>query len=201
MIINLAFGNVPFEYWMLSLKGLTCSKTVKDKIQSYCNKIDKAFNLGLGLCLYGQYGRGKTFLSTYILKKASLAGYSIYFSTLAEMLNNIRRSFDLSPEQKDIYEYELDKNYIETQFLVIDNVGSEYRRDNSTFVPIIFDEMIRKRKFNNNVTIITTNKEPSKLREVYGEAVYSILESSLKLLKIRGKDNRLGRSEKLWKEL
>ena len=183
------------------MKSLECSKAVKDKIKKYCSKIKKAKKSGLGLCLTGQYGRGKTSLSIHILKKAALAEYSIYFSTLAELLSDIKMSFGFEGEELKKYQFQLDKNYIETSFLVLDNVGQEYRRDGSDFVPIIFDEIIRKRKANGKVTIITTNKDPKKLKEVYGGALFSILQSSLKIIKVSGKDHRKNRGDELWRNL
>ncbi len=201
LLIELAYANIPLEYWFFSLKGLECAKTVKEKIKKYCSRIKKAEKAGLGLCLFGEYGRGKTSLAIHILKKASLAEYSIYFSTLAELLSDIKTSFGFEGEELKEYQFQLDKNYIETNFLVVDNVGQEYRRDGSDFVPIVFDEIIRKRKANGKITIITTNKDPKKLKEVYGGALFSILQSSLKIIKVSGKDHRKNRGEELWGSL
>jgi len=201
LLIELAYGNVPLEYWFFSLKGLNCSKTVKDKVKKYCSKIKKAKKMGLGMCLYGNYGRGKTSLGIHVLKKASASGYSIYFATLAEILNEIRTSFGYSGEELSLCQLNQDRQFIQSDFLVIDNVGQEYRRSETDFVPIVFDEIIRKRKANRNVTILTTNKEPNKLKEVYGAALFSVLESSLKLIQVRGKDHRKGMSDNLWREL
>ena len=201
LIVELAYANIPFEYWFLSIKGAKCSKTAKDKIKRYCLKLKKAKKMGLGLCLYGKFGRGKTSLAIHVLKKASMSGFSVYFLTLSEILNEIKSSFNYEGEELSKIEYERDKNLVQSKFLVIDNVGQEYRRSDNDFVPIVFDEIIRKRKSNHNVTIITTNKDPKKLKELYGGALYSILESSLKKIEIRGTDHRRGLGDKLWREL
>lgn len=201
LLIELAFANIPLEYWFLPIKSLDCSKTVKDKVKRYCLKIKKVKKLGLGICFYGKFGRGKTSLSIHVLKRAALTNSSIYFVTLAEMLNEIRVSFGYSGEELTNIQIKQDKNFVESDFLVIDNVGQEYRRDNSNFIPIVFDELMRKRKSNGKVTILTTNKDPNKLREVYGSALFSILESSLKIIEVRGKDHRKGQSDKIWRSL
>lgn len=201
MLIELAYANVPYEYWFLSIKGLDSSRIVKDKIKKYCAKIKKAKKLGLGLCLYGKFGRGKTFISVHILKKALAAGYSSYFVTLSEILSEIKTGFGYQGNELASIELERDRNFIRSKFLVVDNVGQEYRRTDNDFVPIVFDEIIRKRKANGHVTIITTNKDPKKLKELYGGALFSILESSLKIIQVRGKDHRKGFSDKLWRNL
>lgn len=201
LMVELAYANIPIEYWFLSLKGLKCSTIVKDKIKRYCSKIKNAKKYGLGLCLFGQYGRGKTFLSTHILKKAVLAGYSIYLTNLAELLNDIKMSFNLEGEELKNHHIEMDKYYIESDFLVMDNLNQEYKRIGSDFTAVMLDEFLRKRNSNKKVTILTTNSDPNKLKGSYGSAVFSILQGCTKLIKVTGKDNRKDKSEELWKKI
>lgn len=97
----------------------------------------------------GRSGTGKTHLSISIGIKAVLQGYSVFFTTLSDMLDELYIS-----RADNSFHHRLN-SYIQPQLLIIDEFG--LRKLNQTSVDDLY-EVIAKR-YEKNSTIITSNKE------------------------------------------
>jgi len=77
------------------------------------------------------------------------------------------------------------------EFLVIDEVGNE-SKTNTTLVSGCFNDILRQRAGGVLPTIVTSNLYFDKIRRVYGEEVYSILNECCSVHKFEGVDFRQG---------
>jgi len=189
--VKLASSNIPKEYWSLKLDDFKGDKTSLSVVQRYIDNIEKAYKNGLGLTFLGPNGRGKTFLSSIILKTAIKKDYSAFFITMAELIKLIQKGFD----ESDKIEY-YERTIKNSQFLCLDNLGSEYRNLHNFggFIVAEFDILMRFRKSNLLPTLLTTNLSTDEFKKAYGKSVDSLLQASNKKIVVMGDDfrNKIG---------
>lgn len=78
-----------------------------------------------GLYISGGYGTGKTYLAAAIANQLLEGGRQLIFTTVLDLLGNIRSSFDVSYAPYAPKEGELMRRYAEAPLLILDDIGSE----------------------------------------------------------------------------
>jgi len=79
---------------------------------------------------------------------------------------------------------------VNADFLVLDEVGKEYRAKGSDWVSAEFDTLLRRRRGFHLPTIIITNLTVVQLKERYGESLWSIMKDRMKVLQYAPGDFR-----------
>lgn len=144
----------------------------------YISHPEEVFDRGLSLYLYSQeYGRGKTTLAhflSYIFSEylfLDLHNYQMVFSKGQDRDNIffLRNSQDVLDDPE---------KYMCVPFLVIDDVGNEnksasWKRETSVAA---YQRLFHYREDNRLPTIITSNYTPTRLNELYGRYLESLLE-------------------------
>jgi DNA replication protein DnaC len=97
-------------------------------------------------------------------------------------------SFDTVPPEERT---KMEMSLIESDFLVLDDVGREYRKEGSSWVGSNIDAYFRKRMNSHLPTLMTSNFSLTKMRDLYGDSIMSILRGSLVEIEVTGKDYRL----------
>lgn len=154
---------------------------VKQYIVSYINNIEFNIKENRGICFIGSNGVGKTMLSCIILKEVYKHRYSCYRITYAKYINSYTENWK---ESIEISEYEY---YLNAEFLVLEEIGKEIE---SKLSKPILEELLRYREEKGLVTIICTNLVSSKIKELYGESVCSLINGNMDIIKITGRDRR-----------
>lgn len=137
--------------------------------------------------LFGKPGVGKTYLTECMVENAiAHSNYTIYVSAFS--LNEDMLKYHLA----NIYEKRTILNkYINCDFLVIDDLGTEPKLNNVTeeYLYLILSERLAK----NKNTAITTNLTLEQIRDVYGDRVFSRIanQHSCVLIKMNGEDLRI----------
>jgi len=189
--VKLHYNGVEKEYWDLTLDDLHIEPISKSKIKDFIDHIDNAKKHGLGMALSGGHGTGKTLSSVLILKAAIAKEYSVYFTTLAELLKLIKQTFDSSREDTEALKELYNSKIMGSDFLVIDDMGEEYTpRTFGSFCVAEMSMLMRHRRRNCLSTIITTNLSRDVLMDKYGSAISSLLKSNLEYITFAGKDYR-----------
>jgi len=185
--VNLAASNIPKEYWNLSMSDFRGDKISQKIVERYMSHLDIACKNGLGITFLGSNGRGKTFFCSVILKTAIKQEYSAFFITMAELVKLIQKGFT-DPTRATFYEEMIKKS----DFLCLDNLGSEYRNleNFGAFIVAEFDILIRFRKSNLLPTLLTTNLNKDDFKKCYGKSVDSLLQASNKKIVVTGDDFR-----------
>lgn len=125
------------------------NKTAYNNCKKYSSEFDKTKSNGL--ILFGSYGTGKTHLAVAILHELIERDINGLFVTVPELLNEIRKDFNVDKESK---KSELLESIKTAEFLILDDLGAEKTSD---WVREQLFMIINARYENMLPTIITTN--------------------------------------------
>jgi len=124
---------------------------------------------GMGLLYHGTWGTGKTLLTSLIAKELVKLGYSVYFATFTQMVDEFTRGWG-SNEEKARFESKV----VKSDIFFLDDIGKEFRTKNN-LSEATFDHVMRQRALDNRPTFITTNMGIDELMDGYGGAIFSLL--------------------------
>ena len=113
----------------------------------------------------------KTHLAVSTQKMAIRKGYKTQFTNLSGIIKLIAKSW-----RYPRYEEIIEKRIKNVDFLVIDDVGKEYKAKSNDLVEVHFDELIRYRCNRRLPMIFTSNTRMEDMKGVYGNSVVSLLE-------------------------
>ncbi len=160
------------------------TKKTYDLMQNWCKKESEKTLV----CLLGNTGTGKTFLTSCMASEFIAQGKIVYLTTafnLSQDFLKFHRSFD-DKQKANAFE-----NYLETEVLFIDDLGTEpiYNNVSREYLYLLINE----RQIKGLRTIITSNLEPIDLKEKYDERIMSRIMNREKsiVLRLDGKDVRL----------
>ena len=152
-----------FTHRLASFEDNQYNPPVSDLLKKWCNTKSNKINI----LISGNTGTGKTFLTECVANELIKKNKLLLFTTAFNMNNtllNYHISFDSTREQ-------IIKPYLESQVLIIDDLGTEPMIKNVTceYLYLILNE----RMLNNLPTIITTNLDINDILAHYGERVFS----------------------------
>jgi len=179
-------ANIATKYRDLTFDQITHPQTteVRAQIGNYLANLEDNLEKGRGLFLFGSTGLAKTGIASIVLMEAIKKGRSGYFTTLNTLVDLYAGGWkdeDLKQQYEDLV--------LGTDVLVIDEVGNE-SKTNTQLVGGCFNDVMRRRFNNLQTTIITSNLFFKKVKDVYGEEVYSILSESTTPYEFKGIDYR-----------
>ncbi|MDO4489958.1 MAG: ATP-binding protein [Lachnospiraceae bacterium] len=151
--------------------------------------VAKSFSWNFGnepenLCIYGDTGVGKTFLSHCIAKELIEKGFSVLYLTAFELFDSLEtRKFS-----SDLSLTETHSHIFDCDLLIIDDLGSEL---NNSFTTSQLFLCINQRILDRKATIISTNLSMEDLRASYSERIFSRILSSYKMIPMFGRDIRI----------
>lgn len=159
--------------------------SIVSEIKDYINNFDKQTG---NIFIWGDVGRGKTFLINSIAKELLDRNYSVVYMTstkLFKFLNDYHWAFE-DRRSKLESEYEL---IFACDLLIIDDLGAETHR--STDQSNLFD-VVNERLNKGLPIILSSNLNEDMIGEIYGPRVFSrILGNNSKTYEIFGEDLRL----------
>lgn len=153
-------------------------------VQQYIDEIDKYYQEGQGLVLYGAPGTGKTHLAVAVLIAALHRGYTGVFQNALELMYLINATYqDTEHTEKDVFD-----GLRSTDFLVLDDVGKGKWSETVegriyTLINARYSEMLP--------TIVTTNLSVQGLRDFAGQAVFDRLRDCCLFVPLEGESYRL----------
>ena len=178
-------ANIPMKYRKASLSVITSNQSEKPKeqLESYIKLMAKNRKAGTGLYLWGGEGTAKTYLGCAVLIEALRHGYSAYFTTLTDCVDNIIRA-------RDAFAYMLQN----TTYLMIDDMGYAYRpvRDEVAYVDSVLDKVVRTRCNNLMPNILTSHKNLTELSlaNPSGARLASIVKEHMRRIQFTGPNFR-----------
>lgn len=181
-------AGIPSIYWEKDWTDYTApDRDSFDLCKDYVRRIREMYAKGVGLYLWGDFGVGKTGLAVEIMKDVMRLGdYTVAFLFFPDVMNSLTAFDVVSPEDRGKVVSTLE----DADFLVLDDVGREYRKEGSNWVSSNVDQYFRKRMNASLPTLMTSNFSLSKIREFYGESLSSVFRGSLVELSVDGRDFR-----------
>ena len=143
-------ANIPVKYWTLEMDK---DYSGDPELLSYYHDVTKDLRLsykeGKFACFAGSYGRGKTMLTTNILKRAVEKGYSGLYINLNDIVSAVR-----SQES-----HKARKELLTTDYLVIDEFDPRHMATDAAidFYGRVLEDILRIREHNSLPLFMCTN--------------------------------------------
>jgi DNA replication protein DnaC len=179
-------SEIPAKYRFMKLDDIDFpeSKKMVGQVEKYIQNLEHYYKKGTGLFLWGGTGTAKTAISCIILKEALKLNFTAYFTDLAKCIDMLCESWNDDEAKQDFIQ-----RILKVDFLVIDDVGREYK-PKSNFFEANFDNIFRERSNSLLVTIITSNKSPTEMGSEFGPRLYSIFYEHLIPIEFTSSDYR-----------
>lgn len=163
------------------------SKSISHSIQRFVD-IKKGKNnekFHDNLLFYGPTGVGKTYISRYIYKLFIDDGRIAIYISAPQMFDLFEgEKFNRLEDKHSKFKLKLITN---AQLLIIDDLGAEFC---SSHVDTFLFNIINKRIEGSLKTIINTNLQPVKIKDMYSERISSRIVGNFEIIKCIGNDLR-----------
>lgn len=185
---HLKLMNIGKMYWKATRAGLY--EQQKDAVQNYFDHFLEYYHEGIGIYLWGQNGFGKSSAAAVLCKwvwgEYSIPSYFITSFQLRDVFTGKDGYIDPDDWNCDIL---ISERIKEVKFLVIDDIGKDYRSD-SGYIESCLGGLIQARRRSLKVTCYTSNINPAKLHQVYNQSISGIIKECTIPLEIKGEDIR-----------
>lgn len=166
--------NIGRRFWKAEVADLEGEWS--ESVVAYVSDLSTNVENGIGLYLYGDNSRGKTYAASAVLKEAQRLGIATY-AILASDLKSAyidQRRFDDSQTLVERAET--------VPVLLLDDVGKEYINAKSGWAEQCFETLLRKRTRDLKTTLVTTNLAPSDFQQRYDKSASALIyESSIRV--------------------
>jgi len=171
-------SGIGVTYQRLDWDDYSGPTSVLDHVTKYLNRREQFLKRGMGLYLTGSYGTGKTMIANLVLKELVKDGLTCWATTFSQTVEMFTAGWGDREEQAYFQ-----KKFINSQVLLLDDVGKEMTGTSLKLAETTFDAILRQRVQAGRATFITTNMTPADLETSYGAAALSLVrEKSLELV-------------------
>lgn len=179
-------AGVGVTYQRLDWDDYAGPTSMLDNVAKFLDKREQFLKRGMGLYFLGPYGTGKTMLANLVVKELIKDGYRCWATTFSQTVE----MFTAGWSDKDDQRYFQNK-FINSQVLLLDDVGKELRGTRLALAETTFDAILRQRVQAGRATFITTNMTPTDLERGYGSAILSLIREKSLELSFEGNDFRV----------
>lgn len=151
----------------------------------YLDHIDERICAGDGMILIGSVGTGKTHLAVHAGRVAVRERYSVLFTTLTDLLSDLRQTYR---DGNELTEARIMELVGDVSLLILDDVAVEKQTD---WTQDALYRIVNARYEDEKATIITANMNLEQLRERLGDRLVSRLYERSIVLDFTGADYRL----------
>lgn len=153
-------------------------------------------NLGKGeksVVLWGDTGLGKSYMSSCVAKRAMDDCKTVIYFTVKELIDCLETYTFRREDYEKRYKPSTRDLIFEADLLIIDDIGTEMVNQ---FVETELFHIINSRVEKEKQMLISTNKSPLELRDLYKERIYSRLLKHFNFYRFVGTDLRRKKSKK-----
>jgi len=174
---ELIYARIPQEYWGLKFGQLKLEKLVKMELRRYFKNFDVASEKGLGFCMTGTNGTGKTSLLAEIGKLSVRKGINTIYITAQDYIN-----------YKMLNDYDNISRIENADVILLDEIDKPYQKKGSDYVLSQLESLLRNVLPKNKVLHIASNWTQKEIKHFLGDSVFSIMLRKLKFISILGED-------------
>jgi DNA replication protein DnaC len=182
---HLLRSNIGEDYWHVDFHNYRGSTESAKEVWNYLARLEANKTKGIGVMLAGPTGTGKTTLMAILLKYVIRANWTAHMTSLSELVEAIKRSWDTHDSSNNPIEYLKHVDY-----LGLDDLGKEHQGP-SGFSAVTFDNLLRYRMQHRLPTLFTTNLTKYEIASRYGDAAMSLIQGKTKVIAVRGSDFRV----------
>lgn len=164
---------------------------VLDGVTKYLDRRADFLRRGMGLYFLGSYGTGKTMLANLVVKELVKDGMTCFATTFSQTVEMFTAGWS-DRADKDYFQ----QKFINSQVLLLDDVGKELRGTRLALAETTFDAILRQRVQSGRATLITTNMTPGDLEHGYGSAILSLIREKSLEVPFNGSDFRTNARER-----
>jgi len=174
---ELVYARIPQEYWHLKFRKLELDKLVRMEFNRYFGDFEIAFEKGLGFCMMGTNGTGKTSLLAEIGKFSVREGINTIYTTAQDYIN-----------YKMLNDYDNIERIENADVILFDEIDKPYQKKGSDYVLSQLENFLRNILPKNKVLNIATNWTEKEIKHYLGDSVFSIMLRKLKFISVLGED-------------
>jgi DNA replication protein DnaC len=188
-------AGVGVTYQRLDWEDFQGDPEARQEASDYLERHVNSISRGIGMIFMGDYGTGKTLVTTLMLKDLIKLGYNCYSTTFASMMEMFTAGWKSAEEQR-----RFQQKIMYSEVLLLDDIGREMRTK-AKLSETTFDDVLRRRVQDGRPTFITTNMDMAELSKGYGGAILSLLTEVCLWCEMKGGDFRPQSSDRLRQEL
>ena len=138
---------------------------------------------GINLYMYGSYRVGKTWMLHAIANRLiELNEKSLFYVTAPILQMGVQKNLRL-------FDYPYLDYLCAVRFLMLDDLGQEYRGAQSGFIETTLEYLIRYRFNNARVTYIATNGSLENIQQIYGSSLFDFINGEYVIFNVEEKTN------------
>jgi DNA replication protein DnaC len=176
-------ARIPIGYWKAEVDSC---------LLRYVDHLKENLRDGIGLLLVGGHGIGKTYQACAIAKEALKLTPRVLYIGIRDLIQVYRPTDEFTDASLRMFDDDISMETAlrNRRFLVIDDLGQEYRGSGSGYSELCIVSLIRHRIQNRRSTVITTNFTVPQLMQTYKEGFMSLLQEGLVTVPLKGEDRR-----------
>lgn len=186
MLTDQSFEN--FNLLLYPDSAMEQMKYVYDSVKSFAENFGKEGYTEKNLVFFGNTGLGKTHLSTALAKRLIDRGFYVVYDSVQTIMHTFERE-----KFSRIGDAVSTDKYFDCDFLLIDDLGSEFMNSFSTSV---LYNLLNTRINSDKGTLISTNLKIENLRKTYDERIVSRIVGEFRAMMFNGNDIRLATRQK-----
>ena len=167
MFKHFAAAGVGQTYMRIGWSQYRGDSDVIEMCSSYLSNIRSHQANGIGMCLLGSNGIGKTTAVSLMCKSLVVAGFSVFFTTYQKLVSMLGDTF-YDADAKRMY----NDRILRSSFLAIDDIGKEF---SNRLTQNAIDNVLRERVQASRPTFITSNMTKREIFKEYGRASFSLI--------------------------
>lgn len=184
VVNRLVAGNIPILYWDKLMKDFVGDPRLLEKYKELTEDISATYNNGKSILIKGSHGTGKTMTAVNILRFVSMKGFSIWYSTLSDIVASLT-NYDQA--------YEARQWLTTVDVLCIDEFDQRFvaSEQSSNLFARSLETIIRTRLANTLPTIMVSNS-PNIVETLSGQLKESLssLFAEVEQFVVLGEDRR-----------
>ncbi|AEN79792.1 DnaC-like helicase loader [Mycobacterium phage Pleione] len=167
---NYLAAGIGATYMRLDWDDYHGPKGILQGVEKYLDRHEAFLQRGMGLYFSGTFGTGKTMIANLVLKELIKRGQTCFATTFAQTIEMYTSTWR-DKDEKAWFQ----RKFLDSQFLLLDDVGKELRGTRLALAETTFDAILRERVTHGRPTLITTNLAADELHEGYGGAILSLI--------------------------
>lgn len=179
----LRYARIPSRYWDAEVP------LDHAPIVGFSQNLQKNLAAGVGLFLMGPNGSGKTYSAVSLARIAFAYTVKVLYVTGPELIEACIKHHRYNEDML------LEEAVRDRDFLIVDDLGSEYRGSGSGFSELNYLNLLRSRVQNRRCTVFTSNLNKQEVEQFYGAGFFSLLSEACVPVVLDSADKRRDRTQ------